>query len=154
MLDAHMNLILQLPVVLHREKKKTYFLSLSKASEGDSREMSKFQTPEIGGKYSMLQGIPRWCSDKESACQCRRRKRCGFDSWVRKIPWRKKWQPTPEFLLGKYNGWRSLADYSHEVTKSQICLRDWGRHTFFSRAPVVFLVSWEKCNWGEKLVDL
>jgi len=59
MLDAHMNLILQLPVVLHREKKKTYFLSLSKASEGDSREMSKFQTPEIGGKYSMLQGIPR-----------------------------------------------------------------------------------------------
>ena len=24
---------------------------------------------------------------KESACQCRRHKRCGFDPWVRKIPW-------------------------------------------------------------------
>ena len=29
--------------------------------------------------------LPRWCSGKESACQCRRR---GFDSWVRKIPWK------------------------------------------------------------------
>ena len=57
--DAHMNLILQLPMVLHREKKKTYFLSLSKASKGDSREMSKFQIPEIGGKCSMFQGIPK-----------------------------------------------------------------------------------------------
>ena len=27
--------------------------------------------------------------------------RCGFDPWVRKIPWRRAWQPTPVFLLGK-----------------------------------------------------
>ena len=32
---------------------------------------------------------------KESTCQCRRLKRHGFDSWVRKIPWRRKWQPIP-----------------------------------------------------------
>ena len=32
-----------------------------------------------------------WLSDKESACQCRRCKRCGFSPWVRKIPWRRKW---------------------------------------------------------------
>ena len=31
-------------------------------------------------------------------CQCRRCKRCGFDPWVRKIPWRRKWQPIPVFL--------------------------------------------------------
>ena len=43
-------------------------------------------------------GLHRWLSGKESACQCRR---CGFDPWVGKIPWRKKWQPTPVFLLGK-----------------------------------------------------
>ena len=36
--------------------------------------------------------LPRWLSGKESACQCRRYKRCGFDLWVRKIPWRRKWQ--------------------------------------------------------------
>ena len=35
---------------------------------------------------------------KESTCQCRRCKRHGFDPWVRKIPWRRKWQPAPVFL--------------------------------------------------------
>ena len=29
------------------------------------------------------------------------RRRCGFDPWVRKIPWRRQWQPTPVFLPGK-----------------------------------------------------
>ena len=37
---------------------------------------------------------------KESACQCRRCKRLVFDPWVRKIPWRRKWQPTSVFLSG------------------------------------------------------
>ena len=32
-----------------------------------------------------------------------------FDPWVRKIPWRRKWQPTPVFLPGKSHGQRSLA---------------------------------------------
>ena len=39
-------------------------------------------------------------------------KRCRFDPWVRKIPWSKKWQPTPVFLLGKFHGQRSLVGYS------------------------------------------
>ena len=34
--------------------------------------------------------LPRWHRGKESACQCRRRKRHGFDPWVGKIPWRRK----------------------------------------------------------------
>ena len=42
-----------------------------------------------------------WLSDKESACQCRR---CRFDPWIRKIPWIRKWQPTPVFLSGKSHG--------------------------------------------------
>ena len=33
----------------------------------------------------LTKGLPRWLSGKESARQCRRH---GFDSWVRKIPWR------------------------------------------------------------------
>ena len=33
-------------------------------------------------------------SGKESTCYCRRLKRCGLDSWVGKIPWSRKWQPT------------------------------------------------------------
>ena len=36
----------------------------------------------------------------------------GFDPWVRKIPWRRKWQPTPVFLLEESHGQRSLVHYS------------------------------------------
>ena len=45
---------------------------------------------------------------KQSACQCRRHKRHGFDPWVRKIPWKKEWLPTPVFLPGESHGQRSL----------------------------------------------
>ena len=33
-------------------------------------------------------------------------------SWVKKISWRRKWQPTPVFLPGKFHGQRSLVGYS------------------------------------------
>ena len=36
----------------------------------------------------------------------------GFDPWVGKIPWRRKWQPTPIFLSGESHGSKSLAGYS------------------------------------------
>ena len=39
-------------------------------------------------------------------------KRRGFDPWVRKIPWRKKWQLTPVLLPGESHGQRSLEGYS------------------------------------------
>ena len=47
-----------------------------------------------------------------SACQCRRLKRHRFNPWVRKIPWRRKWQPTPVFWPGESHGQRSLMDDS------------------------------------------
>ena len=48
----------------------------------------------------------------ESAWQCRRGQRWGFKPWVWKIPWRRKWQPTPVFLPGESQGQRSLVGYS------------------------------------------
>ena len=51
--------------------------------------------------------LPRWCSGKEPACQCR-----GHRFWVEKIPWRRKWQPTAAFLPGKSHKQGSLAGYS------------------------------------------
>ena len=54
-------------------------------------------------------GLPRWLSGKASTCQCRR---CRFDPWVGKIPWRRAWQPTPVFLPGRSHGQRSLEGYS------------------------------------------
>ena len=51
-------------------------------------------------------------SGKEPTWQCRRCKRCAFDSWVGTIPRRRKWQPTPIFLPGESHGQRSLVGYS------------------------------------------
>ena len=59
-------------------------------------------------------GLPRWLSGKESACQCRRR---GFDPWVGKIPWRRKWQPTPVYLLGNPMDRKAWQATVHRVTK-------------------------------------
>ena len=50
-------------------------------------------------------GFPGGSDGKESACQ---RRRCGFDPRIRKIPWRRRWQPAPVFLPGKSHGQRSL----------------------------------------------
>ena len=41
------------------------------------------------------EGFPGGASGKEPSCQCRRGKRFGFTPWVRKIPCRRAWQPTP-----------------------------------------------------------
>ena len=57
-----------------------------------------------------------------------------FDPWVRKIPWRRKWQLTPVFLPEKSHGQRSLAGYSLEghrvrhdwVTKHKLSTKLWG----------------------------
>ena len=49
---------------------------------------------------------------KVPACQCKGPKRCEFDPWVGKIPWRRIWQPTPVLLPGEYHGQKSLAGYS------------------------------------------
>ena len=61
--------------------------------------------------FLKLSRPPRWLSGKESTCQCRRRRRHWFDSWVGTIPWRKKWQPTPVSLPGKSHGQGSLVGY-------------------------------------------
>ena len=59
--------------------------------------------------YKSKRGFPRRLSSKETACQCRRR---SFYPWVRKTPWRRKWQPTPVFLPGEFHGQRSPGGYS------------------------------------------
>ena len=57
----------------------------------------------------MYWNFPCGANREELACQCRRPKRCEFNSWVKKIPWRRKGQPTPVFLPGELHGQRSLA---------------------------------------------
>ncbi|CAN0297235.1 unnamed protein product [Rangifer tarandus platyrhynchus] len=63
--------------------------------------------------YSVSQrkGFPGGNSGKEYTCLGRRLKRCGFNPWVGKIPWRRAWQPTPVFLPGESHGRRSLVGH-------------------------------------------
>ena len=92
--------------------------------------------------FLWLSNIPWWLSGKESACQYRRHK---FDPCVRKIPWRRKWQPIPLFLPVKSHGQRSLVGYSpwghkrtgHDlVTKQQQCSIVYMYYIFFIHASV------------------
>ena len=73
-------------------------------------------------------GLPRWHSGKESACQCWRLRRCRFNPWVRKIPWSRKWQPTPLLLPGESHGQRILVGYSLECCKESDTTGHAGRH--------------------------
>ena len=66
------------------------------------------EATEIGVVTLSISIFPAGTSGKESACQCWRHKRHGFNPWVMKIPWGRKWQRTPVFLPGKFQGQRSL----------------------------------------------
>ena len=64
-----------------------------------------------------VSGFQSGASGKEPTCQCRRLKRCGFDLWVRKISWRRKWQPTSVFLPRQFHGQMNWMGYSSWVHK-------------------------------------
>ena len=66
---------------------------------------------ELNWTHTEATTFPGGASGKESTCQCRRHSRCGFDHWVGKSPWRRKWQPTPEFLPGESHEQKNLAGY-------------------------------------------
>ena len=108
--------------------------------------------------------FPGGASGKESACQGMR---CEFDSWVGKILWRRRWQPTPVFLPGEFHGQRRLAGYSpwghkelgmteHTHTHSHYCL---GLSTFTAEDPPGFNPWWANsdptsCMDGQKKLRL
>ena len=91
-------------------------------------------------KHYQHSGLPWWFSGKESVCQYRR---CGSDPWVRKIPWRRKWQLTLLFLPGKSHGEKSLVGYSPWGHKGLDTTEYWA-HTHkwrFMTSPL-----WSQCN--------
>ena len=74
--------------------------------------------PCNAGNVSLIPGQgTSGSAGKESACNAGGLQKHRFNPWVRKAPWRKKWQPTPVFLPGKSHGQRSLVGYSPWVPK-------------------------------------
>ena len=95
-----------------------------------------------------LSGPPGWYCGKESTCHCRG---CGFDPWIGKIPWRRKWQPTPDSFLEKSHGQRSLASYSPWGHKESDMTEQLNTHTHtHTHTPntLIFLISEFKRNWS------
>ena len=80
----------------------------------NSRIESTETWEEVWGLASHYLGFPGDASGKEPPCQCRRYKRHGFHPRVRKIPWRRKWQPTPM----ESHAQRSRQGTDHRVAKS------------------------------------
>ena len=74
-----------------------------------------------------------------------------FSSWIRKIPWRRAWQPTPVFLPGESHGcpWATV----HEVTKSRTRLKQLTharlRETNTERTRDFFMLYVQKRRYGE-----
>ena len=55
-----------------------------------------------------------------------------FNPWVRKIPWSRKWQPTPVFLPGKFHGLKSLEGYNPWVRKELDMIEPLSTHIHLS----------------------
>ena len=78
--------------------------------------------------WQLLFSFSGGASCKEPSCKCRRQRRCRFDPWVRKVPWRREWQPTLGFLPGESHGERSLEATVHRATKSWTRLKQLSTH--------------------------
>ena len=106
--------------------------------------MHTFVGKEMSLLFSTLSrfvmGLLRWHNGKESTCQCRRCSRCGFEHWVWKIPWGRKWQPTPVFLSGKLHGQRSLGSsaWSQTWLSNWACTHTEVCHSFPSKEQTSF----------------
>ena len=99
--------------------KKVYFLDKGhlymferRGARARSAERAKILEEGIGSERGM-RGFQGGASGKEPACQCRRHKRCRFDSWVRKIPWRRAWQPMEDPM--DRGAWGAMV---HRIAKS------------------------------------
>ena len=82
----------------------------------------------------------------ESPCEGRRWRRQEFDPWVRKIPWRRKWQPTPKFLLGKFHRQRNLEGYSPWDCKES----DMTEHAYILAIIIFPLLARQSLIYGEE----
>ena len=78
---------------------------------------------QLGGCPAKQMGFPGGASGTEPAWQCWRHKRCRFDPWVGKIPWRWARQPTPVFFPENLTDRGAWGTTVHRVAKSQTRLK-------------------------------
>ena len=84
---------------------------------GEPHGLPSMGSHRVGHDRSDLAARSYWTSQvglvvKNLPAIAGKRKRCGFNAWVRKIPWKRAEHPTPVFLPGEFHGQRSLAGCS------------------------------------------
>ena len=100
---------------------------------------------------SIWLGFPGGAESKEPTCQWRRHR---FNPWVRKIPWRGAWQPTPIFLPGESHGQWSLAGYMGLQRVAHDC-SDVARGSIWSFQPLdLNLLLQEICSGRDSLPSI
>ena len=92
---------------MNARKQRKKFWRLAVAQRVVDRAREAF----VLAPFKISHGFPGATGGKEPACRRRRQKRCGFDLWVGKTPWRRAWQPTG-FLPAESQGQRSPVGYS------------------------------------------
>ena len=118
--------------------------------------MSRFETIHLFAflrffiaVHCSCEGFPGGASYKEPVCQCRKHKSLWFDPWVRKIPWRRAWQPTPVFLSGESHEQRSLAGYGPWGHKESYLTEVILAHTH-SSCKVILIITLPELNDTEQ----
>ena len=102
---------------------------------------------------------------KEISCQDRRRKRHGFDPWVGKTPWKKKWQFATMFLPAESHGHRSLVDYSpcglresdmpeHTCTHTHTHTMENNQISLVQETKFPGKNNWEEQNKGQEMIKV
>ena len=85
----------------------------------------------------LIDNLASLVAQTKSIClQCRRP---GFRSWVGKIPWRRKRQPSPVLLPGKSHGLRSLVGYSQWGSKSRTQLSDFTFTLMYTSSSLFYI---------------
>ena len=113
------------PVVLAGESQGQELgglLSMASQSRTGLKRLSSSSSSSSSSSRA-LWAFSSGANGREPACQCRRQKRHGFIPYVRKISWRKAWEPTPVFLPGESHGQRNLVATVHSVAKSTTQLK-------------------------------
>ena len=99
---------------------------------GYSPGVAKSWTQLSNSHFHTHRRFPRELGGKEFICQYKSHRRCKFDPWVWKIPWRRKWQSTLVFLSGEFHRQRSLAGYSPRGGKESDPIEQTHVHTHMS----------------------
>ena len=94
-------------------------------------------------------GASQVTSGKEPTCRCRRHSRLSFGPLLRKILWRKAWQPTPIFLPGESMGREAWWAKVYGVTQHQTWLKRLSTHTHI--CSWIMMADWNtsvQAEWG------